>query len=81
MKVSEAALRTLAATSAAMDIQEQRITPLVKPRDDVQPVQPETPQLLPCVHALWAPLVHALKVNNGTPHQCSGLFSRPSWAF
>ena len=78
MKVSEAALRTLAATSAAMDIQEQRITPLVKPRDDVQPVQPETPQLLPCVHTLWAPLVHALKVSVCTLHQCSGHFSRPS---
>jgi hypothetical protein len=69
MKVSEAALRTLAATSAAMDIQEHRIMPLVKPRDDVQPVQPETPQLLPCIHALWAPLVHALKV--GIALHCS----------
>lgn len=74
MKVSEAALKTLAATSAAMDIQEQRITPLVKPRDDVQPVQPETPQLLPCVHALWAQLVHALAVGICTLPSAAAIF-------
>ncbi|CAL5218647.1 g350 [Coccomyxa viridis] len=61
MEVAEAALRTLACTSAALDIQEQRITPLVKPRDAVQPVQPEVPQLLPSIHTLWAPLVQTLK--------------------
>lgn len=63
MEVAEAALRTLASTSAALDTQEQRITPLVKPRVAVQPVQPETPQLLPHIHTLWAPLVQALKVS------------------
>ena len=63
MEVAEAALRTLACTSAALDIQEQRITPLVKPRDAVQPVQPEVPQLLPSIHTLWAPLVQTLKVS------------------
>jgi len=64
MEVSDAALRTLASTSATLDIQEQRITPLVKPGDTVQPVQPETPRLLPSVHSLWAPLVQALKVSS-----------------
>jgi hypothetical protein len=77
MEVSEAALRTLAATTAAMDVQEQRVTPLVKPRDSVQPVQPETPQLLPCVHVLWAPLVHALKVSTCTLRQRSSLLFWP----
>ena len=62
MEVAEAALRTLASTSAALDTQEQRIAPLVRPRDAVQPVQPETPQLLPHIHTLWAPVVQALKV-------------------
>ena len=62
MEVSEAALSALAATSAALNCQEQRIEPLVKSRDSVQPVQPETPQLLPAVHTLWAPLLQALKV-------------------
>ena len=72
MEVAEAALRTLASTSAVLDTQEQRITPLVKPRDAVQPVQPETPQLLPNIHTLWAPLVQALKVSalSCTPHLC-----------
>ena len=62
MEVSEAALSALAATSAALECHEQRIEPLVKSRDCVQPVQPETPQLLPIVHSLWAPLLQALKV-------------------
>ena len=63
MEVAEAALRTLASTSATLEVQEQRIAPLVKPRDAVQPVQPETPQLLPNIHTLWAPLVQTLKVS------------------
>ena len=62
MEVAEAALSVLGATSAALSCHEQRIEPLVKGRDSVQPVQPETPQLLPAVHALWAPLLQALKV-------------------
>ena len=62
MEVSEAALSALAVTSAALGCHEQRIEPLVKSRDSVQPVQPETPQLLPVVHSLWAPLLQALKV-------------------
>ena len=62
MEVSEAALSTLAATSAALECHEQRIEPLVQSQDSVQPVQPATPQLLPVVHSLWAPLLQALKV-------------------
>ena len=67
MEVSEAALSALAATSAALDCHEQRIGPLVQSRDSVQPVQPETPQLLPVVHSLWAPLLQALKVQPQPP--------------
>ena len=62
MEVSEAALSALGATSAALGCHEQRIEPLVRSRDSVQPVQPETPQLLPVVHTLWAPVLQALKV-------------------
>ena len=72
MEVAEAALRTLASTSAALEIQEQRIAPLVNPRDAVQPVQPEVPQLLPNIHTLWAPLVQTLKVG-------ALLCSSPTW--
>ena len=36
MEVSEAVLKTLISTSAALDIQEQRRTPLVNARDAVQ---------------------------------------------
>ncbi len=77
MEVAEAALRTLASTSAALDTQEQCITPLVKPRDAVQPVQPEVPQLLPNIHTLWAPLLQALKVST---YLCSSLICNSrSW--
>lgn len=76
MEVSEAALRTLASTSAALDTQEQRITPLVEARDAVQAVQPETPQLLPNVHTLWAPLVQALKVTCW-PSACGWFLESP----
>ena len=62
MGAVRAALRALRATSAVADVTEQRIEPLVRGRAAVGPVPPETPKLLPVVHILWAPLMHALKV-------------------
>jgi hypothetical protein len=61
-EAARAALTTLKSTSAALDIQDSRIKPFVRKKSAVEPVPPETPQLLPTVHALWSPLVNALKV-------------------
>lgn len=62
MDVARSALQTLQHTSALLDIYEYRIKMSVQKKTSVEPVPPETPQLLPTVHALWSPLVQSLKV-------------------
>ncbi|KAK9915923.1 hypothetical protein WJX75_006066 [Coccomyxa subellipsoidea] len=61
MDVARSALQTLQHTSALLDIYEYRIKMSVQKKTSVEPVPPETPQLLPTVHALWSPLVQSLK--------------------
>lgn len=62
MDVARRALQTLQHTSAVLEVQEHRIKGLVRSKSTVEPVPPETPQLLPTIHALWSPLVNSLKV-------------------
>lgn len=62
MDVARGALQALQQTSAVLDIHENRIKPNVRKKTSVEPVPPETPQLLPTIHALWSPLVNSLKV-------------------
>ncbi len=62
MDAARSALRTLQHTSAVLDIHEYRIKAAVRKKTSVEPVAPETPQLLPTIHALWSPLVQSLKV-------------------
>ncbi len=57
------ALRALHATTAALDLYEQVITPVTSKQEGVGPPPPDTPQLLPSVHAIWGPLVGALRVS------------------
>ena len=66
IEVSVTSLRALQATSAVLDALEYRIEPCIRKKDAVAPLPPETPQLLPAVHLLWAPLLVALKVSPQT---------------
>ncbi|CAL8470133.1 g9675 [Coccomyxa elongata] len=61
MDVARGALQALQQTSAVLDIHENRIKPSVRKKTSVEPVPPETPQLLPTIHSLWSPLVNSLK--------------------
>ncbi|KAL0049229.1 hypothetical protein WJX82_009193 [Trebouxia sp. C0006] len=60
-KVGLVALKTLHATTAALDLYEQVITPVTSKQEEIGPPPPDTPQLLPIVHAMWGPLVGALR--------------------
>ncbi|DBA77508.1 hypothetical protein WJX77_009976 [Trebouxia sp. C0004] len=60
-KVGLVALKALHATTAALDLYEQVITPVTSKQEGVGPPPPDTPQLLPSVHAIWGPLVGALR--------------------
>ena len=62
LKVGQAGLQALQATSAALDLYEQIIEPHTSKQEGVQPVPPDTPQMLPSIHAIWSPLIGALKV-------------------
>lgn len=62
LKVGQAGLQALQATSAALDLYEQIIEPHTSKQEGVQPVPPDTPQMLPSVHAIWSPLIGALQV-------------------
>ncbi len=62
MDVARAALQALQQTSAVLDIHGNRIKPSVWKKTSVEPVPPETPQLLLTIHSLWSPLVNSLKV-------------------
>ena len=55
-------LSALQDTTAALDLFEQVITPHLEREDAIQPVQPDTPKMLPSVHAMWGFLVTALQV-------------------
>ena len=55
-------LNALQATSNALDLYEQVIEPHTNKQEGVQPPPPDTPQMLPSVHAIWSPLMGALKV-------------------
>ena len=75
MEAGRAALRTLRATSATLDALE-RAEPLLRAKAAVEPVPDETPKLLPTIHALWQPLVAALKAGGliccAVTHQAPG---------
>ncbi len=62
-KVGLVALRALHSTTAALDLYEQVISPITSKQEGVGPPPPDTPQLLPSVHAIWGPLVGALRVS------------------
>ena len=55
-------LSALQDTTAALDLFEQVITPHLERGDAIQPVQPDTPKMLPSVHVMWGFLVTALQV-------------------
>ncbi|KAK9808680.1 hypothetical protein WJX72_001826 [[Myrmecia] bisecta] len=59
--VAVGGLRALQATTAFTQLEEYHIAPYVVKPDKIEPVPPETPALLPSVHALWGPLIAALK--------------------
>ncbi|DBA68248.1 TPA: hypothetical protein ACH3X2_013864 [Trebouxia sp. C0005] len=60
-KVGLVALKALHATTAALDLYEQAITPVTSKKEGVGPPPSDTPQLLPSVHAIWGPLIGALR--------------------
>lgn len=62
LRVGQVGLNALQATTKALDLYEQIIEPHTSKQEGVQPPPPDTPQLLPSVHAIWSPLVGALKV-------------------
>ena len=61
LEVGQLALEALRDTTAALDTQEDRIAPLVRPKASVEPVAPETPKLLPAVHVFWGTFAASLK--------------------
>ncbi len=61
LEVGQLALLALRETTAALDVQEDRIAPLVRPKASIEPVAPETPKLLPAVHVFWGTLAASLK--------------------
>lgn len=61
-KVGLLSLTALHATTAALDLYEQVITPVTSKQEGVGPPPPDTPQLLPSVHAIWGALIGALQV-------------------
>lgn len=63
LKVGHMGLKALQATSKALDLYEQVIEPHTSKQDGVQPPPPDTPQLLPSLHAIWSPLMGALQVH------------------
>lgn len=63
-KVGLLALTALHATTAALDLYEHVITPVTSKQEGVGPPPPDTPQLLPSVHAIWGALVGALRVRD-----------------
>ena len=62
MEVCVWGLSALQNTTAALDLFEQVITPHLAREDAIQPVQPDTPKMLPSVHVMWGFLVTALQV-------------------
>ena len=62
MEVCVWGLSALQDTTAALDLFEQVITPHLAREDAIQPVQPDTPKMLPSVHVMWGFLVTALQV-------------------
>ena len=71
MEVVIGALQVLRCTSEAREVREQRLEPHIRPRGGagaVQPLPPETPQLLPMVHLSWGPLLAAIKVRACNHH-------------
>ena len=62
MDVSLVALQSLQFTAVALDLYEHVITPHVMQADQVQPLPPETPKMLPMVHAVWGFLRTSLQV-------------------
>lgn len=65
MQVAIGAVQTLVATSQVKELRDQGIEPLVSQRggaSGVQPLPPDTPQMLPMVHLVWGPLMAAVKV-------------------
>ena len=62
-KVGLIALKALHSTTAALELYENVLTPISSKQAGVGPPPPETPQMLPSVHAMWGPLVGALKVS------------------
>ncbi len=67
LDVGQLALQVLSQVSAVLDIQERRIAPRVQPKNSIEPVAPETPQLLPAVHVFWSTLAASLKVRGSLP--------------
>ena len=63
MEVCLAALQALQSTSASLNLLEYKITPYLQKKGIMEPVAPDTPQLLPHVHVFWGPLLAALKVD------------------
>ena len=63
LEVGQLALVALRDTTAALDLQEDRIAPLVRPKASIEPVAPETPKLLPAVHMFWGTLAASLKAS------------------
>jgi len=61
MEVGQSALGALRSVSAALDVQERLIAPRVQPKNAVEPVAPDTPQLLPAVAMFWGTLAASLK--------------------
>jgi hypothetical protein len=61
MEVGQSALGALRSVSAALDVQERLIAPRVQPKNAVEPVAPDTPQLLPAVAVFWGTLAASLK--------------------
>lgn len=64
-KIGLMALKALHSTTGALELYEQVITPATSEQEGVGPgpPPPDTPQLLPSVHAIWGPIVGALRVS------------------
>lgn len=67
LDVGQLALQVLGQVSTVLDTQERRIAPCVQPKNNIEPVAPETPQLLPAVHVFWSTLATSLKVRGSLP--------------
>ena len=61
-KVGLTALKALHSITAALELYENVLTPISSKQEGVGPPAPDTPQMLPSVHAMWGPLMGALKV-------------------